>query len=195
MANPASELQCGVCASFVAIGGDCSMGGSCDDTTSSCVNGKCAAYVGQGGACGGTAGDCTPGLTCNAMSSTCQPLPAKGQACTFECAAPERCVSSVCADPVQQGGACPTGLECASNLECDGTTKTCQPPTTAQVGQACGLVNNMAVLCAEGLNCTNAVCVAPKTAGQACTVGMNQCALFLMCISGTCAVPDYTVCK
>jgi hypothetical protein len=195
--SPTSEVTCGICASYVAIGSSCATG-SCDPTQGSCKTNTCVAFVAQGGACGSNGqGDCQSGLTCT--NATCQPYPTQGQACTFECQSPYRCVSGTCAAAVQQGGACPVGNECAASLTCNQTSHTCQPPATAQAGQPCGFVNNQEVLCASGLTCTTSTngstCIAPKTVGAACTVGNHECGSFLVCINGSCAVPDYTVCK
>lgn len=192
--NPASELQCGVCASYAPLGGLCPAT-PCDPTSASCVNGKCTAFVPSGGACGSTTGQCVAGFECDAKTSTCQPYPTQGQTCSGQCAWPSKCVSATCAAPVQQGGACPTGFECASNLECDTQTHTCQPPAVASMGQACGFVNNQYVQCSSGLVCTKQVCVTAPTVGATCTVGQSECDPFLLCINGTCQVPDYTVCK
>jgi hypothetical protein len=192
MPNPMSELQCGVCASFAPIGGSCTTA-SCDGSTSSCTDGTCVAYISAGGACGGNVSTCAPGLECN--GATCGSPPTKGQACTLECHSPYLCINMTCADAVGQGGACPVGNECATNLTCDPQSHTCVTPTLAQLGQACGVINNQVVDCASGLNCTTQICTAPLAAGAACTVGKGQCGAFLDCISGTCQVPDLTVCN
>jgi hypothetical protein len=191
-----SELQCGTCASYVAIGADCTTGGMCDPATSECIaGGKCTAYIPVGSACGtGIPSDCTPGFECN-TSSVCAPVPTQGQACTVDCAIPFRCIGGVCGAAVQQGGACPKGDECASTLTCDPAAHTCQMPVVGQAGQACGFTDAGIVDCAEGLNCSaQSTCVAGKTAGMSCTVGMQECATYLLCINSICATPDYTVC-
>ena len=187
-----TEVPCGKCASYVAVGGSCASGGTCNPTTGTCSNGTCTAFAQQGQSCtNGVA--CVSGLTC--AQGTCAPLPTKGQACTSSCASPYRCISGTCADAVQAGGAC-TFSECATNLTC--VSQKCVAPTYAAEGQPCGLVNGQAVSCQGGLRCSGlqgGTCVAPKNAGDACTVGKLECATSLSCIGGTCAVPDYSVCK
>ncbi len=192
--NPNSELACGTCSSYLAIGASCTSG-ECDPSTSACTNNTCVAYVAQGQSC--ASAPCTPGLECDA-TKVCNPYPTKGQACTLQCANPERCVSGTCVDPVQQGGACPMGNECATSLICDPQSKTCVQPTLAASGQPCGFVNNQYVQCQTGLKCSNgqpATCFQPKSAGQACTVGNGECQTYLYCINGTCQTPDYSTCK
>jgi hypothetical protein len=131
---------------------------------------------------------------------TCEALPSKGQQCQFICASPEICSNGICSDPVQQGGACPLGNECASNLQCNQQTHICEQPTLAPVGQPCGFVQNQIVQCQSGLTCAQSgngtgTCTAPKTQGEACTVGKGECQLFLYCVAGTCQTPDYSTCK
>ena len=200
-AIPNSEVVCGKCASYLAVGAQCGTtgGGSCDSSTSSCTNGTCVALAQQGQSC--ATAECTGGLLCDPQAKTCQPLPTKGAACpSFECQAPYRCVSGTCADAVQAGGACPTGAECAGGLTCDQLTKTCKAPTLAPAGQPCGFVQNQIVDCQTGLRCQQGTtgqgtCIVPKHAGEACAVGKGECASFLFCINGTCTVPDYSVCQ
>lgn len=196
---PNSEVTCGKCASYLAVGAQCggtNTTSTCDPGTGSCVNGTCTAFAQQGQSC--ATAQCTGGLTCD-TTKTCQPPPSKGQACTLTCQAPYKCISQTCADVVQEGGACPTGVECASNLTCDPQTKTCKKPTVAGAGQPCGIVQNQIVGCDTGFTCkqTNSqgTCVAVKEAGAACTVGQHECDEFLLCINGTCGVPDFSVCK
>jgi hypothetical protein len=193
--NPSSELTCGTCASYVALGSACSSG-KCDPTMGACENGTCVAFATQGQSC--TAAPCGSDLLCDTTTHTCQPFPTKGAACTFECAYPYKCSSQTCIDPVAQGGACPTGNECASNLACDPQTKTCVTPTLAAAGQPCGFVTNQFVACQSGLKCSNGqpqTCVVPKAAGEACVVGNDECQAYLVCVNATCQVPDYSLCK
>ena len=192
-----TEVSCGKCASYLQVGADCSGGtGTCDPTTSACVQGKCAAFVQKGESC--AAAPCASGLTCDLATSTCAALPQKGAACTGECASPYRCVSGTCADAVQENGACTTSGDCAPNLTC--SNQTCVAPQQAAEGQPCGFVNNQIVGCQTGLKCaqesTNAfTCIAPKPSGASCTVGKGECAAFLACVGGTCQLPDYSTCK
>lgn len=195
-AVPNSEITCGKCGSYLAVGGDCSQGGVCDPGTSSCVGGKCVAYAQQGQSC--ASAQCVGPLLCDAQAKTCQQPPTKGQACTQGCEAPYKCIQGTCADAVQSGGACTTN-ECAGGLECDQQTKTCKPITLAASGQPCGFLQNQIVGCQSGLKCqissTSGTCIQPKQAGEACTVGKGECATFLACTNGTCAAPDFSVCK
>jgi hypothetical protein len=199
--NANSEVTCGKCASYTAIGGQCggTTGSECDPATSDCTNGTCTALAAQGQSC--ASASCVSGLTCDPQAKTCQPPPTKGQACpSFECATPYKCIAGTCADAVQSGGACPTGAECADSLSCDAQTKTCVAPTLAPAGQPCGFVQNEIIACQTGLACQQSgngqgTCVAPKEAGAACTVGKGECATYLACINGACAVPDFSVCQ
>jgi hypothetical protein len=193
---PDSEMTCGTCSSYVPVGGDCSID-HCDPATSECMQNKCVAYAQQGQSCAGA--PCANALLCDS-TNTCQPYPTKGQSCTLACASPEVCSNGTCSDPVQQGGACPTGIECASGLTCDATSHTCVTPTLAGSGQPCGFVNNQIVDCQTGLKCSSSsqgssTCVTPKEIGDPCTVGNSECDTFLLCVGGTCQVPDYTVCQ
>jgi hypothetical protein len=199
--DPNSEVTCGKCASYTAVGGQCGTTSTneCDPATSACMNGACTAYASQGQSC--ASAPCATGLSCDPQAKTCGAPPTKGQACPgFECATPYKCIAGSCADAVQAGGACPTGFECADSLSCDQQTKTCTAPTLAPAGQPCGFVQNQIVDCQSGLQCQQSgngqgTCVAPKEAGAACTVGKGECATFLACINSVCAVPDYSVCQ
>jgi len=195
--DPTSEVACGKCSSYVAIGGNCSTG-VCDPTAGGCVQGTCVAYAQRDESC--TDAPCANALQCDSTSLTCQPYPTEGQSCSTECAYPEKCSSGTCVDPAQQGGACPTGVECATGLVCDSGTRTCSKPGIAEAGQPCGFVNGQIVDCDGGLKCAapsqgHPSCVAPKQIGDACTVGDGECDVFLACVGGTCQVPDYSVCK
>ncbi len=192
-----SDISCGTCASYVALGGACGVAGTCDPSQGACVMQKCTAYVAQGGSCA-NGEPCVNGTTCDQTSKTCKTPPTKGEACpgVGSCIAPYKCISQVCADAVAQGGACPTGTECQSSLNCDTATKTCQPKTLAQVGQACGFVQNQYVQCATNLKCgPSSTCVALKASGDTCAAGQGECQPSLSCVNGTCAVPDYTICN
>ena len=46
-----SDISCGTCASYGAVGATCSATTPCDPSTGSCVNQKCTAFVPQGGPC------------------------------------------------------------------------------------------------------------------------------------------------
>lgn len=194
-----TELNCGKCASYLQVGADCTApSATCDPSTSECRNGKCTALATQGQSCA-TIG-CANGLTCDTGTQTCVTPPTQGQACTTTCASPYRCINSTCTTGVQQGGACPVGDECAPTLSCDMTTHTCQPQQRATEGQPCGFVNNAIVGCQSGLQCTESTpntftCQTPKNLGETCTVGKQECQIFLACVNGTCQQPDYSTCK
>lgn len=189
-----SDISCGTCASYGAVGATCSATTPCDPSTGSCVNQKCTAFVPQGGPCA-NGETCVNGSLCDTASKTCKPPPTKGDACTGSCLAPYKCISQLCADAVAEGGACPVGNECQSSLTCDTNTHTCQTQTLATAGQACGFVNNAFVQCATNLKCTNNVCLVLAPAGAACTPGQGDCASSLSCVNGACALPDYTICN
>ena len=192
--NPTSEIVCGVCASDVPVGGSCTGTATCDPASGSCVNGTCVAYATQGAACGTTAPSATCGGSLLCTNGTCQPAPTQGQACTTQCLLPYRCISGTCAQAVAQGGACKSGeVDCASGLVC--TNGQCAQPTFAQVGQPCGAQTT--ATCGAGLYCDSmsTTCKARVSSGGACTVGQHQCVEGLVCVSGTCQQPDYTVCK
>jgi hypothetical protein len=196
--NPTSEVTCGKCASYLAVGAACGSGPSCDPDTSQCVNGTCVAYVGQGQSCANA--PCSDGLQCDPNTQLCQPYPTKGETCTFTCQWPYVCSGGTCIDAVPENGACPNGDECAPNLVCDSQTMICRKPTTASAGQPCGFVNNEIVDCESGLKCaltsgTSQTCIVPKQQGEACTVGQYECVQYLACIGGTCQVPDLSVCQ
>lgn len=172
--NPNSEINCGTCASYAEVGESCDHT-QCNPMTGSCsgiTQGVCQAYAKEGESCDGpSAGSCGPSLFCSFEGNVCAKLPTKGEGCPESpCEDPYRCIQGACTDGVGEGGACPTGLECAPGLDCDFNAKTCTKPAS------------------DG---------APaKKAGEACVVGHGDCEAFsLVCIGGTCQPPDYTVCK
>ena len=176
--NPASELECGVCATYVGVGSPCGLGvGQCDPSTSVCMSGStdgsttptCVALLGAGAACNGVVGSCQPTLSCDTSTQVCVAPPTQGQPCTpnvTNCEIPLRCANGTCAPGLQQGAAC-IGYECAPGLNCTGTTPTCEQPAIVQ---------------------------APSVLGTPCTVGAHTCGKFALCINGQCAEPDLSAC-
>ncbi len=192
--SPTSELACGTCEVVGALGDDCSTtfrcqdGLYCDTTTF-----KCTPVVGQGQPCPNLEG-CDVGLYCDPVANVCLTPPGKGQPCTSQCASPYLCLGSVCTDPEPVGGPCPVGDECSVNLVCDPQTQLCAPTPISQVGGPCQPA--VVAVCASGLICVGAgTCIVPKQQGAACTVGNDECAQNLLCIDGTCQIPDYGTCK
>ena len=186
-----SELACGTCATVLAPGAACSSSSDCDSSVGNCQNGKCTAYGAQGAPCS-TQAPCAINLVCSS-AGTCDAIPGNGQPCTTVCLNPYRCVAGSCTTGVSEGGACPNGGECATGLEC--ANKTCAKPTLAAAGQPCGSVNGNYTGCVTGTKCENQVCATVKQSGEACVVGNSECAVDLLCIAGTCQVPDYASCK
>lgn len=188
--SSSSELACGTCASYVALGATCSTTLPCDPTTGACENGKCAAYGSVGDACSAQA-PCGVNLACG-TGGTCGAIPTNGQPCTTYCQNPYRCIGGTCGTGVAENGACTTG-ECAEGLSC--VAQVCTKPVLASSGQPCGLVQNEIVQCAAGFTCQAQICTPAKEAGAACTVGNHECDVALLCIGGTCQKPDYSACN
>ncbi len=186
--DPSSELQCGVCATFTPLGGACgATTTACDPTTAGCLNGTCAAPMGQGGDCHiNPDTSCQAGLFCDFSTFTCQTPPNLGEACTGDCAVPYRCFNQTCHAPVSQGGSCASdpcavGLTCIDNI--------CTGAPVAQKGAPCG-----SAVCASGLVCQG-TCQPPIGVGAPCMVGHKDCGRYLICVNGACAEPDLGACK
>jgi hypothetical protein len=195
--NGPFELDCGTCAHYVAVGDLCTMLDEvCDPQTSYCDY-SCIAYAQVGEDCKNA--KCAAPLVCDLPTHSCVTPPLEGQACSSDCAAPFLCVNATCAQPVQQGGACPTGSECAPNLGCDAQTHTCEPPQIVGVGQACGPFTQPWSVCEPGLTCVGTLgterCIRPQERGEPCDNATLYCADFLSCIGGTCQIPDFSQCK
>jgi hypothetical protein len=187
-----TELPCGTCMVLGKAGEGCDpnfceVGLYCDAASKTCMP-----EIAQGQSCSTAQATCQAGLYCDDSTKICTTIPTQGQACTSTCAWPEHCGSNgVCADPVGVGGACPTGGECAANLVCD--QQTCVALPISKVGGPCQPAQ--VAVCDTGLICTVGTCEAPKPLGAACTVGKNECAVDLSCISGTCQTPSYASCN
>jgi len=95
-----TELQCGTCASYVALGGSCNPIATCDPPNGQCSSPDicdpaigacspnqvvCVDYGDVGVACSSPT-TCKVGLTC--VANKCAPFPTKGEACTEYCAWP-----------------------------------------------------------------------------------------------------------
>jgi hypothetical protein len=193
---PDSDIDCGACATYLPVGAMCSSHGpACDPYVSRCSGdpGTCLAYAKEGEDC--TEAPCDPVLLCDSETTTCKPLPAKGDPCTFNCKQPFVCASGTCADPAKEGEPCPSGGECAVGLICN-AAQICAQPKRVGVGEACGFVEQEFVDCNEGLECgfTSQKCEEPKVKGSPCTPGMFECGELLACVSGACQVPDFALC-
>jgi hypothetical protein len=146
-----SGLTCvqstGTCAVHAPLGGQCSGTQPCDDGLA-CVSGVCAAGASPSGAtCSplGAGCDFYAGLSCNAMSNTCQTLQLVpgGEACgqvgnQLQDCVTGACVRGACAQSGALGAACDlTSPEpCISFAQCvvttdAGTMGTCQLPASA----------------------------------------------------------------
>lgn len=195
--DPQSEITCGVCASFIEVGAACTSFGSEEcDTNLTCVNGSCVANGHQGDPCDDADDpECGPNLICDS-SGRCGPLPTLGASCpSSTCAEPFVCLNGTCGAASSEGGPCPTGEECAVGLVCNAMTSTCQKPIIAESGEACGSVNGQEVGCDGGLTCPNGTCVPTTPLEGPCVAGQGQCDFALVCVDGTCQIPDYSVCS
>jgi hypothetical protein len=148
-----------VCVARVGAGGpcvitdECNYGLGCDATTMTCAvlplndqpcpDNTCAELGARclGGTCThvGTTGepctglpDCAGGYTCDVTTThACQPLPALGQPCTFECSGGAWCDmdqpmgSRTCIAPKPNGGTCTTSPFACQSLYCDTTAGVC----------------------------------------------------------------------
>lgn len=108
--------------------GSCADGLACDG-----IQQKCLPPAGPGEAC---SRPCAKDLVCTYAgsdgSSTCQPLPVKGEKCSGQCAGSARCILGVCDDPHAIDAPCNNPSDCASGF-CDykyyaGTPKCAAPP-------------------------------------------------------------------
>ena len=171
--DPSSEVACGVCASFLAVGTACSFGvfPPCDPATGDCDGNTCVAFIPHGAPCPQSNTYCAPGDECT-DHGICDTVPTLGQSCNLDCNGPYDCTNGTCvARPSQQ-------------------------PPPVGVGATCGYQSSGAP-CDAGLVCSlhMQTCIVPVPLGAACTVGAFQCSPFAACINGACAVPDYTACK
>ncbi len=167
----------GMCVAPPGIGAGCTELGACP-LGMLCNGGQCRPHeevlVGtEGGSCSLMAGPlCLPGLSCvvdmvgaGGATFVCRAAVAAGAACRLGV-------------PAQ----CPVGQACAETdamrLDFDGV---CAPVPSAE-GDACDLSG-----CAEGLRCTDEVCVRIRDNGEACET-MEQCASSV-CMGGVCVAP------
>ena len=153
--------------------------------------GKCAPPPTEGATC--VSGACPVTLACSA--GVCVKPGGVGAACkaTSACAQTLACRKGVCAAHAK-GDACDPGAaspECSfsAGLFCDGATMQCQSLTLATIG----------VACAGAFSCRGASCVAGTCApllldGASCSGATAACKSPLVCVSGTCALPDSKTC-
>jgi hypothetical protein len=156
------------------VGAACTDGSNpiCDPANGDCDGGMCTAFIPHGASCPQSNTYCAPGDECT-DAGICDTVPTLGQSCNIDCNGPYDCTNGTC---VARAPA--------------------PPPPPATVGEACGLLGTGAP-CDTGLVCSlqTQKCITPVALGGACTVGAYECSPFAACINGTCAVPDYSVCK
>lgn len=133
----ASDPTHGTCTERPTVG----AGESCNSAT--CASGLVCAFTGTSFTCraprtDGTCetvlsgSDCPSGTTCNAMSGmqgSCVAFPTLGSPCTNACAAPARCVNSVCHPATRIGGSCSGDDDCISG-NCDAGACAARPLCT-----------------------------------------------------------------
>jgi hypothetical protein len=193
---------CGTCASAIAVGQPCSLGG----TTANCAPGS---YCGPGPSSTcvpyGTAGAaCSSGLLCAATdffcslsSHVCTAKLALGGACAsdMECAHALPCVAGTCAPRAAAGASCtPSGYAsvCEAGLQCDTAMHKCVA-RSVQPGGACGA----GLLCMIGTCSPAGTCPGVVPDGQPCPAnGTAVCDDEASCdYTGTCAIPGAPVCR
>lgn len=192
---PNTNISCGVCASYLAVGAACASSGSSCEPGSTCSGepGTCVPYPKEGEACTTI---CGYGLSCDIETQTCRPVPTKGEACQFSCREPFVCAAGTCIDRVPVGGACPAGNECEQLLICN-TMHLCAEPKHVAEGETCTGLDGDPVVCDDGLGCDfeSKKCVKAKAKGSSCDPAeYGSCGELLACVNGTCQVPDYGLC-
>ncbi len=176
----ADGLACdddGRCALAAPLGAGC-------DGPATCGAGRSCGRAPDGRVCGdaGALGDpcedgtCGAGLGCGFASRTCEALPGEGAPCLdgVGCADGTTCAfdTTTCVPLPGEGAPCLAiaARVCGPGLGCAGD-QTCQPASTATVGQPC-LSNGTDEVCAEGLGCDfgaqGSICVVPGGEGAAC---------------------------
>lgn len=205
--SDAESSRCGVCATRVAVGGDCSTNPRCvKDATCDFTTKKCVALTksGVGGPCDPAKGQtCQSGLSCDYTTNVCKARAKAGEACTstLPCENALTCdaTSKTCVAPTvaAEGQACggPTRARCGSDLACDPTSSKCVRITWIEPGGDCGV---MFRYCSYGAcNSTTKKCPALIPDGQPCKSDRSTgvCNDFASCIDGKCALPGQAVCK
>jgi hypothetical protein len=166
----------GVISGAAANGGTCfsdddCAAGWCSIVATVCT-GTCTAFAVAGQSCVGTS-PCAPGFDCDALD-VCTSLAGAGGACPCKlglyCDGTGRCQAQKAS-----GSACSSSGECASGLDCAGSTPVCQ--RFGGVGATCGGVG---ARCADGFHCgAQNTCEPDPIVGQACDARVN-------CIGGRC---------
>jgi hypothetical protein len=155
-------------------------------------HGQCqSAYctIGPGAVCG-TCG-MAPGMGASCATEFC----GTGLECTFE--------TKMCAAPVGMGSGC-DAAPCQAGYVCRGAmgARTCQPVMgTAMANGACGAMANGWVSCAaEGfckipMGMATGTCLAVAADGGSCDDDKGPlCAIPARCVSGTCQLPNASIC-
>ncbi len=209
---------CGTCVPTLAEGAACvvTSGASCRPDLR-CAGGKCVtrAPVADGVSCvvGSGASDtlsCKVGSFCDYTTTggtptgTCKKAPARGEACTTECAPGSACIAAKCTEPLADGSPCTSKTECRSSSRCSSPEKKCVARTYSAEGSACGGVQGTG--CAAALSCvyagtdsSNGVCRARVPEGGPCTEVSSgtspTCDYYLTCVDNKCQFEDANLCK
>lgn len=129
---------------------DCAEGLSCDFDSQVCVR---LAAIGE--ACSPVG--CVDGSYCG-LESICEPIPQRGETCSFECESPLVCgPTSVCDDPPSDGQPCPTG-QCADGHYCD--------TVTDEVDWTCRSYADDGEPCTDDFDCKSERCADETCAAQ-----------------------------
>lgn len=201
---------CGVCA-LSHSGGDlcrrddnCDPGLYCNTEVFSCES---RGLNPPGYSCDASPVMCQDGLVClqdfPGAPPTCRTPAIRGEACVAAntvgaippCGADLNCIAGQCQPRASAGAACSPDVQCASPLQCDNATHTCQNHAASRVGDACtegscdGLLTCDAVshTCApllhENDNCDVTIATGPV------------CEPSLACIKGRCTLADPARCQ
>ena len=182
-----ARSSCGKCVAKVSLGAtcvvdeDCTFGATCFGQG---TGRKCATPATAGGTCNGTDKPCQQGLFCG--SGKCSAAQTVGSACTLG--------SATC--------------DSTTGLYCDAKTQKCVATKLAQVGQACGFLNNTKVQCAGGSSCFASgqarQCIAAAADGAPCGLGSTSsgpgCLAEARCTTGStcsahCQLPTPAICR
>lgn len=170
------------------------MGESClesCDKYSYCYGGLCRKSPEKGEPCGEDGISCMPGLACDMFSSTCKPLPSKGESCALGQFGPVICKDGlvcrggVCEEPPGLGETCAQGRDgfpiCKEGLGCL-FTRDGRSICSEKVGFGNQCTNNSE--CMKGLYCDfeSLVCKEKVPKGSQCTDDY-QCMEGLSCFS------------
>ncbi len=171
--------NCGVCAAPPNAGDSCATTGSCGRGLD-CSNGVCVDFASLGNACG-TSQPCAEGLGC--ANGTCQ---TETEVANQPCEGTE---NALC--------------DFATGLVCNTMSSICQTVEFATSGQPCATASDgQRITCVGEATCTNGMCSAVSSMSGPCDIVNGPiCISPLRCIvtvdggtSGTCTVPDPTLC-